>query len=106
MRKCVLIVIFLLCQAPQTTLAKKCNGSTDAACFKPKITWDIKQNQIINVCDNYGYGDWKYRSCRMEAQGLFKNRCAEFKQKVKETQGKYRDRNRGMVQRYCIEFRP
>ena len=99
------LLLFLTLQIPQVVLAK-CKTGTGTGCFQPKITWDIKRNQIINVCKNYGYGDWKYRSCRMEAQVLFKNRCAESKQKLKSSQGKYRDKNRAMVQRYCIGFRP
>ncbi len=106
MKYFLLVMIFILLQTPPTALAKKCKGSTEAACFKPKITWDIKQNEIINVCNNYGYGHWKYRSCRMEAQTLFKQRCSSFKQQVKKSQGKYRDNNRAMAQRYCIDFRP
>lgn len=74
--------------------------------FKPKVTWKVDDNRIVDVCHNYGYGHWKYRRCRMAAVKLFKEKCREAKKAIRSTQGSRQKRARRDKRRFCKTFRP
>ena len=106
LRKALIIKIFILSSAWcfHASAAPVC--STEASCFKPKLTWSVdKQGRISDVCHNYAYGHWKYRQCRMAAQSRFKELCAQYKAQEKSTQGKYRADARLKQRTYCVAFR-
>lgn len=107
LRKLLIFKAFILSLAWCFTVqASNKTCRTESACFKPDVTWSVSDGEITDVCHNYAYGDWRYRRCRTEAGKVFKQRCREYKEKARNSQGDIRERARRQQDLFCISYRP
>ena len=89
-------------KAPKITPA----CTTEASCFKADVQYQLSENRPVKVCYNYNATDWRYRTCRRQAQSLFKERCKAAQKQLRQAQGATLVQQQQLAERYCIDFRP
>lgn len=102
LRKLLILNTFLISLTwclPTQAAQKECRS--ESACFKPHVKYRVANNQLVDVCDNYRSGDWKYRRCRAEASRLFKDKCHSLQTQLRNEKGSRRDSLRKQRDIYC-----
>lgn len=74
---------------------------TESACFKPHVGYRVSNNEIVDVCNNYRSGDWKYRRCNAEANRLFKEKCHDVTKDMRNAKGSQRNALKKKQDLYC-----
>ena len=91
-------IFALLFLAQPTVAANLFNDGSEI-----EVQWYEKEGTILNehVCFNYKDERRKYKKCRKQASQYFKEECAFFTDKVKNTKKKYKHMYEPEKKKFC-----